>query len=385
MVIMIKINGNQASATAQKLFKEHNNAIMKGVGIVISIILLILSSIRFAALLALTSKSFIDNPTSKNNSLLDSNLVNIGNTLYQLALTLQHIVLIDGFLKSGRNGDKGNINIFDYEMTVLENGACSWRAPFVIGLLVMLYGFASIVAPILLSVWFGDFVLWFDDNLSTEKYAAGIYAGFAWVQHFSNGALRVVMIIVAFAVVAQWSSSREMIKGNTDIKSLGKNYKEVGKTASALNVVFQGWFIIQWIILFIAVTGKGTLLIKALIEEEYTNEKERLIYIAVHVAFDILSFLVPYSFGLVINWQHGAYYEELKERQEEILSVKEEESVKMMMYTDLIPKNPNFDFLPSLCGFSIPLDSAGYILTIVLALLAFISTFLVAFADITKI
>ena len=330
--------------------------------------------------------------------------------MYQLALTLQHAVLIDGICKSrklskkeseAKHSKEDNIQLeesgakhpkegnsqFDIQALCKALGkACSWRAPFMIGLLVILYGIALITAPILLSASFKDFVLWFDDDLSKEKITARIYGGFAWVQHFNNGALRVVMIVVACAVVVQWSSSHEeKIKGSADIKSLGANYKKVGKTTSALNVIFQGWFIMQWIILFIAVTGKGTLLLKALIKEEYTNEKDRFIYIAVHVAFDILSFLVPYSLGLVINWQHGAYYEEIKERQEEILSEKEDESVKMMMYTDLIPKNPNFDFLPSLCGFSIPLDSAGYILTIVLALLAFISTFLVAFADITKI
>ena len=70
--------------------------VVLGLCVPISVVLLIASCVRFVLLMIVTTGFFIDKPIHKNESLLDSNLVNIGNVLYQLSLTLQHVALIYG-------------------------------------------------------------------------------------------------------------------------------------------------------------------------------------------------------------------------------------------------------------------------------------------------
>ena len=73
-----------------------------------------------------------------------------------------------------------------------------------------------------------------------------------------------------------------------------------------------------------------------------------------------------------MNSYHEDYHEMLKQKQKEILSQSPNESVCIMQMANLIPKNPKYQFIPSLCGLSIPLNITGHTLTITLALLAFI-------------
>ena len=87
----------------------------------------------------------------------------------------------------------------------------------------------------------------------------------------------------------------------------------------------------------------------------------------------------------MINMYHEKYHEQLKEKKENILSTDDDYSI--LMYADLIPKNSKFEFIPSLFGHQIPLNSAGYMLTIVIVIFTFIATFLVIilFADVSKL
>ena len=70
--------------------------VVLGLCVPISVVLLIASCVRFVLLMIVTTGFFIDKPIPKNEPLLDSNfkLVNIGNVLYQLSLTLQHVSLL---------------------------------------------------------------------------------------------------------------------------------------------------------------------------------------------------------------------------------------------------------------------------------------------------
>ena len=68
--------------------------------------------------------------------------------------------------------------------------------------------------------------------------------------------------------------------------------------------------------------------------------------------------MIPHFLGTIIDTYHEKYHDQLKERQEAILKGKENVNMKILMCAELIPKNPKFEFIPSLFGLHIPLDSA---------------------------
>ena len=121
---------------------------------------------------------------------------------------------------------------------------------------------------------------------------------------------------------------------------------------------------------------------KLVLHEEYEVEPHRLIYISIHVLFEIIAFMIP---GIFVNTYHERYHDQLKEQQEVILKADSNVNNNILIYADLIPKNPKFEFILSLFGLQIPLDSGGYMLTILIAIFSFIATFLVTFADVNKI
>ena len=463
---------------------------------------------RFILIFIVTGATIKEKPTAHNNSLLDSKLVNIGNIFYQLVQTLQYCVLLHGMYKFWKymlnpttKDSKAFDSVYYKYMPTMPTGwkKCCICVSKIIVATVMIFIYISIfiAAPILLSLWFDDFVLWYD--LTLEKCVAGAYASLAWVRHLSDLVLHWAMIVATRLAVLEWSAAKHKLlescnetkapaenkeqengvtttasvvdsepqngvtptasavdsepqngvtptasavdsepqngvtttasavdsepqngitptasavdsepqngvtttasavdsepqngvtttaSASNKINELFDSYKEVGKKVAALNGIFQGWFIIQWAIFFVAVTGKGTLLLKSLLDEEYAVELYRFIYISVHVAFDIFAFLIPYILGVIINSKHNDFYELLTERKEDILSKETDEHMKMMIGLDLIPKQSKYEFLPTLSVISIPLDSGSYILTIVLAVFTFIATFLVTFADISKI
>lgn len=349
---------------------------------------LITSFIRLVLVVIVTIGSFKDNPMPKNDSLLDSKLANMGNLLYQLAIMFQHIALIYGICKFcvtiqflWKTDPTAT-----FQSTSAQDKTCHYSAwenyTAIIGI-SLLYIIALVAAPTVLMIWLHDFVLWFNDDV--EEIPARIYAGMAWIQHLTNVLIRVAMAVVTTMVVLKWSSQQAEVKKCTKFSCLIINYQDTGKIVAALNSIFQGWFIVQWIIFFIGVSGKGTLVLKSILHEEYRYELHRFAYILTHVIFDILAFMIPYFFGVLMNQYHQTYYQQLREKQKDILSNNEDFKVKILMCANLVPKNPSFEFIPSLFRVSIPLDNAGYILTIVLAILTFIATFLVTFADITKL
>ena len=190
-----------------------------------------------------------------------------------------------------------------------------------------------------------------------------------------------MMGFVTAVVVQKWSSEQENLKKIIDFEKLIEKYKSTGKVMSALSNIFREWFICQWIIFSIGIAGMGTLFLNSILNEEYKDEPHRLWYISSHLLFEIIAFMIPFFLGI---FRHEKYYEQLKEQQEEILKNTDE---KIFMYANLIPKNPKFEFIPSLFVLQIPLDSAGYMLTFLIAIkfFSFIATFLVTFADLNKI
>ena len=373
------------------------------------VVALVFALIRLALISIVTFLSIKDKPTARNESLLDSRMVNIVNVVYQFVLSLQYFVLLHGMYKFQKYMTEEST-----ETDQPEEKCCSCtltKVCVVVTFMLIGYILTLIVAPVLLSMWFKDFVLWYDEE--TLQHVAGVYAGMAWFRYLSNLLLSGAMTVAARLAVLQWSSAKNKLDKKTTktltsddqhqesgkesdnkttdtstsdkIIKLFDNYKKVGEKVAALNTIFQGWFITQWGIFFIAVTINVTLLLKSLLNEEYTVEPRRFAYITALVAFDVYAFFIPYILGVIINSKHNKFYEFLKERKEDILSKAKDEHMKMMVGLDLIPKQSKYEFLPTLSVISIPLDSGSYILTIVLAVFTFVATFLVTFADISNI
>lgn len=245
-----------------------------------------------------------------------------------------------------------------------------------------MYALVLFATPILLIVWLNEYVQWFNKPYITRSAKA--YAGMSVIRHLGNAWIRFMMGFVTAVVVQKWSSEQENLKKINDFKTLIENYKSTGKVTSALSNIFREWFICQWIIFSIGIVEMGTLFLKSILNEEYKDEPHRLWYISSHLLFEIIAFMIPFFLGIFHNIYHEKYYEQLKEQQEEILK---DTDNKIFMYADLIPKNPKFEFIPSLFVLQIPLDSAGYMLTFLIAIkfFSFIATFLVTFADVNKI
>ena len=377
-----------------------------------STLLLICSIVRFILILFITTISFVKKPSPKNESLLDSDLVNIGNALYQLSIIVQHVAVLYGLINFYRekriNDDiKGTLflkyhcnqddcvcyNGYRDNCERCTNDNCKYcifitricGCICVIGTGILIYVLVLLVAPVLLSVWLGYYVLWFDE--SHTKVIAGVYVEMAWIQYYGGNAwIRFMMGIVVTAVVRKWSSEQSQLNDIDDFTELVKNYKSTGKVTSTLSNIFRKWFVCQWLTFFIEIAGESTLFFKSILDEKYKDEPHRLSYnISVHLIYDIVSFMIPYFLGILINTYHKKYHDCLKERQEVILKRDScNISNTFLIYADLIPKNPKFEFIPSLLGLQIPLDSAGYMLTILIAIFSFIATLLVTFADLNK-
>ena len=64
---------------------------------------------------------------------------------------------------------------------------------------IFVYVGTLFAAPILFSVWFKDYVLWFNKPYIT--LCANAYARMVWIRHFSNACIRLTMCVVTRVVV----------------------------------------------------------------------------------------------------------------------------------------------------------------------------------------
>jgi hypothetical protein len=83
-----------------------------------------------------------------------------------------------------------------------------------------------------------------------------------------------------------------------------------------------------------------------------------------------------------MNHYHNKYKDTLEEVQENILSKSDVLNVCILQKADLIPTNPKYKFIPSLCCLNIPLESAGYTFTLILTAFAFVLSYVTAFTDV---
>lgn len=212
------------------------------------------------------------------------------------------------------------------------------------------------------------------------------YTGTQFVTHITSGVIRSSMIMVTLLVRVAWTSACQDLPNLEDrprndrttlFGQLTENYNNTGHFASSLHLIFQGWFVLQWVTYFIATTVTFALLFDTLIVIEDHMKQDvqnvQVVRIFAYLIYYVSALAIPYYCGITMNIHHRKYREELEWKQRELISQNRDEmSVWIMQNANLIPENPKYLFTPSLCGLSIPLNSAGHSLTIVLTLLAFV-------------
>ena len=205
------------------------------------------------------------------------------------------------------------------------------------------------------------------------------------LSHCFNCCAQLAMITATIMVRGKWLQQKQRdndIDMSLDrfIKKYIDDYNESGKFIAQIQEIFESWFVIKWIIYFVDITVHCTRIVKALSEGEDLSELQ-YIFVLIHLLYDLIAFITIYSCGALMNSYHKDYYTHLEEEQQTFFTANALDNVslnsllKVMKCTKIVPLNPKYNFTPSFCGVDIPMDNSGYTLTVLLALFAFIFTF----------
>lgn len=229
---------------------------------------------------------------------------------------------------------------------------------------------------------------WFEHDVKPEKISH-YYTVTAFLTHIFNGAIRAAMIFVTVLVRVAWTSYPEDRKPATcNSETLLSDYDRNRKTVSSLQNIFQPWFVLQWIIYFIAITEDCMAIIGALTINDpgtsRTQQNQELAETITILMYNISAFAVPYICGTVMNYYYREYHKVLQDRQRQLLfddgkndsendSENDEENEgknDVKFAVNWILDKPDHQFVPTLCCLNIPLNNVGHTLTILLSLLA---------------
>ena len=177
------------------------------------------------------------------------------------------------------------------------------------------------------------------------------------------------MITATFAVGNAWIPHQLEVM---NLDQLIQEYKSLGRLVVSIQRVFQEWFVIKWIVYFVDITVDSIIAIRSLFGSDIRNERDTIIYIIIHLTYNFVAFMTLYICGGLMNYYHDKYCKKVEKK---IRSTNCEGNPweKQCALSKL--RKRKYKFIPSLCGFSIPLDSSGYTLSLLLALVAFIANF----------
>ena len=179
-------------------------------------------------------------------------------------------------------------------------------------------------------------------------------------------------------------------------ESCSKYWKK-GEQVKQFTLIFQSWFVLQWLIYFIGIFIDLTYVLRPWILggnkgiKLYQHHKLEYVYIALFTVYDILVFIVPFACGLIMNNYHNRYHKNLiqkslRDNKDEFSFLtdvrtdeKENRALMFALKTAVlkVQKIEEFDFTPSILGVDIPLTNPGYILSIVIAMVTLILGILV--------
>ena len=190
------------------------------------------------------------------------------------------------------------------------------------------------------------------------------------------------MLAVTLIVKAKWSTKYEP-QGETiqqKFESLIEHYTHTGNIVCKLQNIFKYWFILNWMTFFINMAFNALTALKSLMSDKQTGSVGLWIY-ALLLLFDSFVFFLPYICGNAMIDYHVKYLSALKEKQRVIFSdaaaiSQNVQCFWMFQYANIIPQRREYQFIPSIMWVEVPLDSPGYVLSILLALFSLLTHFI---------
>ena len=145
-----------------------------------------------------------------------------------------------------------------------------------------------------------------------------------------------------------------------------KDYKDTGKCLARVHGMFKHWFVIRWLSFFISIVFNSLMALKLILRGIFSN----FLWARTLVLFsNIVSFIILYFCGNIMNHYHQKYRSKLKKYQKRLLFGY---FTKVHMFHGrVIPKKEKYNFTPSILWIKVPLGNPGYIISILLALISF--------------
>lgn len=340
-----------------------------------------MSLIRFGLLYDLTVSEFRHPPSPTDTNLQVTKLVNIGNLLAQFATVIESAVLAFAIFRFIKRKPKTTANENEFKLctNVMEtmidflyasdNFKISQTTPdskpfwekclgcicgtIIVIPAVFLHLGVSLAPPIVFVIYKNQTVT----SYTQKAPEARSFVSFAFLDHITNFCVRTVMFIVVMIINHEWKRLRDCTT-KSDIES---KYNEIGTYVYELQRIFEGWFLIKVAIYFITIVVHSTLPLTLTLNRHHHFEDYRNIagFAVCHLLYDIMAFLFIYRCGYIMNYYHEKcfYYSKVKE-----IDMKE---------------NSVYQFVPSLWGVNIPLDSPGYILSLFIAAFSVIANFII--------
>ena len=343
------------------------------------------SVVRFGIMIAFTAVEKKSTLNSLENSTSNAyNLFNFVQTVIQGVHVLEYIVLfwsLCQFHQKLRTSEglkqeiKSLTQCHDIKITrhCLKKFIVNFYDNiFLIIFLVLLYP-TIILLPVILYAHEGGY------SSKLRPVYSRLYIGTLFVDFISFGIVRIIMITVSLLVKRIWKAAcvqLQAISSSDGFTHILTAYDEAGELISPLQDIFQKWFVLQWIVNFVAITQFCMLFfdeqVQDIDKEPYLILDESAAFHFTILLFYITSLAIPYFCGISMNSYHEAYLQHSRVQQKGILSGSPPKSVSWIMQNaKLVPKNAKYQFVPSLGGLTIPLSSTGHNLTIAMALLVF--------------
>ena len=209
-----------------------------------------------------------------------------------------------------------------------------------------------------------------------------VYSAIMLIITFTKCIKLLSMITVSITVRSTWITKLESLKKArktrldpltedselNEIIKLISEYRNTAKYTAKLHGIFMNWFVIQWIVFFIATVFDGSLTIQLLLIGEKSSGTWARCFTLLS---DIISFIVMYTSGKILNYSHRKYRRKLKKA---IIMLIYQSSVssKGSLLLKTLPRKDKCLFTPCLFWVRVPLPNPGYVLSILVALVSFL-------------
>lgn len=340
---------------------------------------------------------------------MEHQLSYVFNVLAQLANCLDSGALIYGVVYFYKKDYKEFQNFYK-ERRGLKYKTLLWKMSkihltAIIAFIVPITLVISIAPPIILTIYVKNTAPY---NIDEDLGLSGVII--EWISHFSIFIVRVPMILATLYVRSIWLvaitkmpkvdanescviycepqfGAEEGIRlkscmTQTDTHILKKylnnlidHYKVNGIQVASIQRIFQGWFVAKWIIFFFEISAFAATSLKPLSDGIHSSNGDQIWYPFTHFLYDIIAFIVIYSCGKLMNYYHAKFYESLEDNLQKHLYDSADFHHWLMQDMTLIRKRNKYQFIPSLFGIDIPMDSPGYAVTILISVFAVVTQF----------